>query len=307
MKEEIQHINKIISNSSKDRKNKIRLGIDTFHHTYVMLQESFLWPSVHTGMIRPDEKLQITEIILKYIPSFIEGCSVLPEPRPRKDSTQVHYVRSYNFNSKEYIYIFKVSSDYMGGAETNEIVIKGRQGVTPSFYTNRIYFSALLVPVSEIMKDSHGAITDFRPIQIKDAIFKVSSDDVIRDFRSTVLFDEIDFSEVNQKITNHFNVNSSWKHNNLFFPLIIDYLSLCMNIMIPFKSAVDCKAPIFSRLFENFIKQENVSTLNSDDRNFLDKYFTGWKFERILSRSGNPHWIITDHPFMDIQKNDHQD
>ncbi|MDH5656079.1 MAG: hypothetical protein OEZ34_09240 [Spirochaetia bacterium] len=260
------------------------------------MKQKILWPSVHINHILPEERKIITEILLENIPTFITGCSILPEPRPRKDSNQIHYVRSYHENGSDYIYIFKVSCEYMGGADSSEIKIEGRQGIAPSFKTNRIYFSSLLIPVSEIARDNKGYINNFTPVQIKDAIFKVSSDDVIRDFRSTVLFDEIDFSEVNNKITVHFEFNSSWKHNKLFYPFVIDYLSLCMNLIHPDKNAVDLYAGIFDRCFMNFMSGEDSGTMSAEDKNFLKRYYNDWYFERIFSRSGNPHWLVKKVP-----------
>ena len=302
MKENIDFINKKISGFTTNVDISIKLAIDTFHHSYVQFEDSFLWPAIHTNRIEPEEKNQITDILLTHVPSFIENCSVLTESRPRRDSNQVHYVRSYKFNEVEYIYIFKVFAEYMGGADQTEIVSRGKQGIAPSFHTDRVYFESLLIPVSNITRDVHGYVTDFIPIQIKDAIFKVSSDEEIRNFRSSVLFDEIDFSQVNNKITNHFSYGKQWKFNNLFYPIIIDYLSLCMNIITPYKKVVDLNAPVFARMFMNFIHQEDGSNMEITDKQFLCDYYESWKFERIFSKSGNPHWVMREHPFAEILK-----
>ena len=295
MKSLLHQINDSISRSGK-KQSAGSIYIDTFHHFYAVIPEKFIWPSFHINDIRPEEKEEVTNILLKYVPSFIEGCSILPEPRPRKDSDQVHFVRHYRIMNTEYIYIFKVSCDYMGGAEKNEIIVKGRQGVTPSYRTDRIYFSSLLIPVCEVSRDSGGYIDNFIPIQIKDAIFNVSSDDEKRTFMGTILFDEIDFSQVNERITNYFEFQNAWLHKNLFYPFIIEYLSLCMNVVIPLKEFVDQYAFVFEKIFHTFVQGGSSGDLPEQDILFLNEYYKNWSFERILSRSGNPHWRIEKYP-----------
>jgi len=281
-----------------DGREKRQLHLDTFHTPYLQFDHSVEWPSVHTTGMEPSEKFAITELLARWIPDLIAGCSVLEQPIPRRDLTTVHFVKVIQINSYRYLYLLRILSDYMGGALSEEIVAKGKQGISPSFRTDRVYFTSRIIPVRTLAVDGEG-ITFFESDKIKlDTIFHEF--DTSGDIWSSVVFDEVDFTVANQKLQERFSFGADWKPNKFFFPFVIDYNTFCQKLLFPTGAVVDRMASLFHALFASCVNSElEQKPLDDAIQEGIRTYYTDWEFERFLSRGGNPHWRIKRHPFVD--------
>ncbi len=272
------------------------LHIDTFRHPYLQFPEKFVWPAIHTDGITDDQAEELMAILIPGIPGFLAKCDLLATPKPRKNSSQLQFVRALEFGTIRYIYQFRVSAEYMGGALNDEVLMKHAQGVTPRFLTDRIYFTARIIPVVGIRKE-YDRILDFEPLQIKEAIFRVTPVELERDIWSTILFDEVDFSSVNQHFTEMFRFGDAiWKPGRLFFPFAIDFVTLTANNLMPQADTLMKFTEMYNELLGCFLDDRSFETIPEKVKNYWKRYYESWEFERIFSRGGNPHWVCRQFP-----------
>ncbi len=271
------------------------VNVDTFHHAYMQFSESFIWPSVNLSKVDYPEADHITDLLLKYTPSSIQNCQILPDPRSGRYSNHLFYVRVLTEKPVKLLYIFRVSCQYMGGADSGEILKPARQGFSPEIRTDRIYYTSRILPVESLVYED-GHITDFKPFKLKDAVFQISNQNNERDMWSTILFDEVDFTSVNRRFTELFGFGEPWNAERMFLPFVIDSLSIAANLLITDADSVSMLAEKYASLLHDFLAGFSTDTVGPDTADFWKKYYTGWKYERILSRSGNPHWQLISVP-----------
>ena len=277
--------------------SKYRIMVDTFHQPYIQFPEPFVLPQVKLHDTTFEQARTLVELLARLMPGVVSDCHVLPESRPLRDSDQLHLVRPYRGGERDFIFIFKLQLKNLGGIEEADIVTPGSQGVTSAFRTDRLYFTAQLFPVKSIT-ETDGYVTDFRAVQIKDAIFRVQNASSGKDIWSAVLFDDVDFSKINRRFSEMLGheIDREWKLPRLFWPFVIDYLSLCVNLVSPERSLVDRAHPYFDRVFSALLPGVLPLDLSDDDQNFWRGYYDAWAYESISSRSGNPHWFLNSRP-----------
>lgn len=270
--------------------SNIELYIDTFRHPYIKFDAPFALPGINTIEVRKEEAHEYVNVLREKIPFFIAGCSLLPESRPRKNSNQLQFVKAIQVDSYKFLYMIKISAEYFGGASPDEIVSDRQQEVSPGIMTDRIYYNARIIPVQNVTLQKN-AIIDFEPYQLKEAIFSISSREMERDMWSTILFDEVDFTQINESLTEMFRFHGAeWKPGRLMQPFVIDYLTLNLNLFYPCVNQIASYTKRFASVFDSFLKKKNADRLSDADRTFWHNYYRSFLFERVLSRSGNPHW-----------------
>jgi hypothetical protein len=274
--------------------------IDTFRHPYVRFGSTFTMPSITLTEIQYDEAQAIIDTVSPFIGDFISGCYVLPISRPRKDSTYLQFMRPMEWQGNTYLYLFKLLSAYMGGASEEEMQ-RGTQDHSPYFQTDRIYFHARILPVTSVDLIEGN----FEPRKIPDAMFQVQSPGTApgarHDLWSTILFDEVDFSSLNELYSRRLDFGKQWSSGRLFYPLLIDHLTIGLNVMAPYPDLLERILPYFHRAFENLLHGENARWTEEDVR-FWSTYTGSVKLERTESRMGNPHWKVLNHMTLDLFK-----
>lgn len=271
--------------------------IDTMRHPYAQLSQTVVWPAVTVTGIEPVQQERVANVLAQQLPGFVQGCNLLPEPRPRRESHQVQFVRLHEFEDQRFLYIFRVSAGYMGGAANTEIVAGARQGISPSFQTDKVYFSARLLPVREVRVASYG-IVDFEAHQLADAefLFRERTEGQTLEVFTTSLFDEIDFGKLEQSFLEQFSFGTEWTGGKTFRPFVIDYLTLALNLVVPEPGLVEQIGPHFARAFAALRKEGTLATLPESEKQFWRKYFAAWAYENRFSRGGNPQWALIAYP-----------
>lgn len=269
--------------------------VDNFHHPYMIFEDSFHWPAIHLDHLRDDEIIRIMEILQERIPDFISDCQILTEEVSQR-SLQLKLGRLLKIEERDYLYLFKVSVEYMGGASSEEILRPHRQGISPEFITNRIYYHALILPLSRVELNS-GRIKNYVTHSIKEAIFQYIPENMERDIWSSIVFDKLDFSEVNHRFTQLLeSITTTWKPGKIFDPFIIEDLTLAGRVIDPVLQNSDEYHRMYDQLFQIIQKKQPIDSIPEEGRIFWKNYFGGWELERVLSRGGNPHWKITQLP-----------
>lgn len=272
------------------------IRVDTMRHPYALLPKTVAWPAVTvTGMTELEQE-SVVGVVAGELPGFVTGCHLLPEPRPRRDTNQVQLVRPYRIANADYLYMLRISAEYMGGADNTEVIRPARQGLSPSFLTDRIYFNARLFPVRSVMEGDSG-IHDFDAFSIQDANFLVRErDEGLRSIFATALFDQIDFGPVEARFQDLFSFGATWKAGRIFRPFVIDQLTLAFNLIVPDVHLIAELGPLFASAFNRLKATGNLEGLTEAEMSFWRDYYGAWSFENDFSRGGNPQWRLTSYP-----------
>lgn len=298
--EEVTQLRKELQALSAASVGDCTLQVDTFHHPYLEFPEQFTLPTVNLYGIELDQARKLLAPLMQRMPGFVRDCHVLPEPRPIKENNYLHLIKPMVCENRQYVYMFKILAQYLGGASEKEILQDASSGVSAEVRTNRIYFHARLIPVESI-EYKNDCVVDFRPVRLKEALlegitraqgFHVAT----KEMRVLDMFDEIDYSQANEELTNMFSVGAEWKPGKVFRPFLVDYHTLTMNLVFPDHELLPAFLKHFDQGFTELVTHLNLDQLAEDSRAFWAAYFQSFRYERILSRSNNPHWQLVEYP-----------
>ncbi|MCT8334155.1 hypothetical protein NUH30_10765 [Leptospira sp. 85282-16] len=286
--QDYKSINRILNETSaKNRSGEIY--VDNLHTPYIQFSEKFVISG--TSVTQPEfgDIKDFVHIILKYIPEAIEGTCLLPEPRPKRETGKLFFVRPMLFGSSRFLYVFSVDMLYLGGAKSEEIKKAGSQNMTPSIITDRLYFQTKIIHLHSTKEDGED-ITDFEAKRFQGGVFRVESEkDESKPIRKfSEIFDEIDFSDTESKIREELGITTDvWKLGRIYSPIGIDYLSLSLRFLIP-------SLPKTIQQFRNFypILTHSESGIPEETLKKYHEYLTSFEVERTQSKSGNILWKV---------------
>lgn len=268
--------------------------LDGFRHSFIQFSEKFEWPALHLDVrkSKPENLEKLLLILQNKFPGGLEGFSLLPEPKPKKEDGYLHFVRRHSIENREYLYLVKISGRYMGGAEPSEIVEPPVQNYGPSYVTNKIYYHLRIFPVEQIIFHN-SAIVDFIPRKFNEAVFfkhegmKNKHMDI-----TSPLFDDLDFRTIENELTEHV-VRKEIVEFAKLRPFVIEYMTLCLNPLVSlsyqnFEEILRHYDVVMDLLF----RDKNLENLGNSEKEFWDKYFSQYLIFPELSRSGNPQWTL---------------
>ncbi len=263
--------------------------VDNLHSPYIKFEEEFILPQ--SSITKPEFSaiVDYVQTLIKFLPEAIEGTSLLPEPRPKKDTGKLFFVRPILFEDKKFLYVFSTDLQYLGGANPNEIKKPASQNLVPSVVTDRIYFQAKVFPIESFVEEN-DFVSDFKSVRFQGGIFRIESGREAdeKPTRFSEIFDELDFSDLESKIRAELGINSEiWPMGRVYSPIGIDYLSLSMRFLKP-------SLPKIIREFRKYYKilspgEEGVA---QEVTNAYHKYLFKHETSRTQSRSGNMLWKI---------------
>ncbi|MDZ4725118.1 MAG: hypothetical protein SH817_03105 [Leptospira sp.] len=273
-----------------DGKNKPgEIFVDNLHSPYIKFGEKFFLPS--SSITKPEYSAisEYVNILIKFLPEAIEGTSLLPEPRPKKETGKLFFARPIVFANKKFMYIFSTDMQYLGGAKPEEIKKAGAQNQSPSVETDRIYFQSKIFPIEEAVEEG-DYVSDFIARRFKGGVFRVESDKDpnAKPQRFSEIFDELDFSDMEAKIRSELGINSEiWPMGRVYSPVGIDYLSLSLRFL---KASLPQIIREFRRYYS--ILDPGDEGVEQNVINAFHKYLFAHETTRTQSRSGNMLWKI---------------
>ncbi len=267
--------------------------LDNFKHPYIRFEKRFLWPSVHLIRTVDEETEKVRALLSEYWPDFSEEYAFWRNERFSGHQRYLSFVcQSDALKQYGMMLELRVLAGYAGGAEPEEIVRPAEQDRSPEFYTDRIYFKAALVPVEEYRvgrgQVQHIDIRTFNEI-LQASSYSLSVDQ--KEVWTTALFDSIDYTAIQERILQLLGELEAWKPGRLFFPVVIEHMTFCLNVLT--LQQAEAMAAAFAELIKH-IQQEDLRGMQSVEQ--WKRYIAGWKMDRTLSRSGNPHWIFAQIP-----------
>ncbi|MCW7469169.1 LIC_10030 family protein [Leptospira kanakyensis] len=286
--QDYQSINRILNETSGKNKPG-EIFVDNLHSPYIQFSEKFLIPGTSSTQPEFSDIKNFVQTVLKYIPEAIEGTCLLPEPRPKRETGKLFFVRPMIFGSSRFLYVFSVDMLYLGGAGSDEIKKPGSQNMTPSILTDRLYFQVKIIHLHSTKEVGENVI-DFQAKRFQGGIFRVESekDDNKPIRRFSEIFDEIDFSETESTIREELGITPEvWKLGRIYSPIGIDYLSLSLRFLIP-------SLPKTIGQFRNFypILTETEAGIPEETLNKYHEYLSSFEVERTQSKSGNILWKV---------------
>jgi len=297
---EVQDLNEQLRGLAGQKLKPFRICLDTIRHPYLLFAEKWTWPAVSLDELRYPEARDLLDALISCIGPFLKGGQVLPQPRPRKESSHLHIVFFYpaagfREDLAGFIFILRILGPYMGGAHTHEVLAAPRQGRSPSFQTDRLYFQSRLFPVKQVdLKE--GALVDFEPLRLKETLFNVSAIREEKNFWASALFDDVDFSHLEAGLLEPFLDGQSLPSQAHFKPLIVDYFTIALNLLCPDPALAAALVAPFRDLLLSFLQSGNMPALNDRLKDFWKSYLLRWEHRNALSRSGNPHWEVPSYP-----------
>lgn len=286
--QDYRSINRILGDVSA--KNKVgEIFVDNLHSPYIQFSERF---TIHgTSITQPEfgDIKNFVHTVTQFLPEAVEGTSLLPEPRPKRETGKLFFVRPMMFGSFQFLYVFSVDMLYLGGAKSEEIKRAGSQNMTPTIVTDRLYFQVKIIPIKTLKEEGENII-DFEAKRFQGGEFRVESErdenKPIRKFSE--IFDEIDFSDTESKIREELGITSEiWKLGRIYSPIGIDYLSLSLRFLDPSLPNTIHQFKKFYQILENTNQTIPDETLRS-----FHEYLSSFQVDRTVSKSGNILWKV---------------
>lgn len=269
--------------------------LDNFKHPYLRFKDRFVWPSVHLIDTSVEEILRVRAILNERWPGFGDHFALWQNDIFSGNQKYLSFVcQTDALKQAEMVIELRVLVGYAGGAEMTDIIRPAEQNRSPEFFTDRIYYRALLLPVQEFVVDQ-GAVKHLDILTFSE-ILEASRYSLSREQKeiwTTALFDAIDYSYIQERLHGILSGLEPWKPGMLFPPVLIERMTFCLNVLT-LKQA-EKMASAFRDLVRH-IQAEDLQHLNS--REEWKRYNSEWSLERIMSRSGNPHWIFSVYPCM---------
>jgi hypothetical protein len=267
--------------------------LDNFKHPYIRFEDRFLWPSVHLIDPLPEEVDRIRSILRERWPGFGDHFALWQNDIFSGNQKYLNFIcQTPEMKKWQMMLELRVLVGYAGGAEITEIIRPAEQNRSPEFLTDRIYFKAGLLPIEELDLDrgqvKHVDILTFAEI-LEASRYSLNRDQ--KEIWTTALFDAIDYSKILERLVRILSGLEPWKLGMLFPPVLIERMTFCLNVLT--LNHAEHMSEAFRDLIEH-IQEDDLQHLKS--REDWKRYNAAWSLERIISRSGNPHWVFTSYP-----------
>ena len=284
-------LNCIIRESEISLKNRIeKTIINPLLNPAFLVDKHFNIPPIKLEGIETSIAGKLIEEFITVIPEFIKDTYILPEPVPDFEKYILHFVKEYTQDSGKYIYIFKVYLKYEGGGKPFQPT-ENQEKYFPGYQTNKIYFNTVIVPVEEIIKQDNEIIS-FKPRLYKQGIKEIETSE--SRFLGSEIFDEQDFTEINQKFADMFYSDKD-KFNPIagYFPLKYEYTTVTLNLLYPDKSTIDRLLPVFDKITRIVLDNEKKDILSKEDEAKIKSLFSLYKFKREVNENSDIFWEVT--------------
>jgi hypothetical protein len=262
--------------------------VDNLKQPFIILPESYKLPSVpHTGINYNCAKEFLKGIAPHFSP-HLRDFYVMPNSRPKRDSGKLMLVKDFSIENNIFLYVIKFESTYLGGAKKEDKILEGTQEFSTSILTNRVYFSASIFPVQELVKQE-GFIIDFVVPSYTPIYYDTEMSINKKKFFSE-LFDEIDYSPMIDTIKNRLELPNHWKLGKIYEPIFIEYLSMCIRFLSFNIQDNIQNFSKFHKILTNVVQRED--TIHLESIQFFHKWLEMFSFERSRTISGNMAWKI---------------
>ena len=287
---ELNELNAIMQLPEKSNRN-CTVFVDNLHTSFLEFDTSYTLPSTSVFHVEFEAARDYLQALAEFIPEAINGCNILPYPRPKRDTGKIILMKEFSAGSGKYLYILQLYAAYLGGAKNGEIVTPAAQERTLSVKTNRIYYSQKIIPVFHV-ENSGGNITDFstQKYDASDMMIYSGTDNPVKKTFSE-FFDEVDYSETISHLREKWHINDeTWKPGRIFSPVGIEFFTVAFRFLFPSQTRAISEFSGFYGLAESLF-HERLDFIADHIHNY-ENWLKSHIPERKLSPSGNMVWQI---------------
>ncbi|AXR63786.1 LIC_10030 family protein [Leptospira mayottensis] len=293
---QIEELNRIlVSVSGQNRPYEI--FVDNLHTAFFQFEDSFILPSTSVYEVDFSAAKEFLLQAQQLIPELIRGCHVLPIAKPKKKSNQLFLVKETpsSEENKKFVFVVSFILTYLGGAPTPMIVKQPLQGKTAAVRTQRIYFSARILPL-ESFEFKNGVLVDFVTRKYKETEFMVDVDTVSSFNKAqhtySELFDDVDYSKQISMIHSILNIKKEiWKPGKIFEPIDVELHTISSRFLDGSQERIFNQFESFRHLIDLLLSQESM-TIDSVKQEPLHDWLRSFETERGVTPSGNMLWKI---------------
>jgi len=266
--------------------------VDNLHSPFLLLEEEYTLPPISNMDLTKKDIFPYLQILSKYIPEAMVDCSVLPMQKPKRETGKISLVREISLRGHNYLYIFKIDAAYLGGSPRDKVKVSASQVMHPAIETDRIYFSARIVPIKNVIR-ADGEIIDFEVQAFDKGLFFSEPEEAVSDRprNFSELFDEVDYSHIIEPIKISLKIQQpNWVLGKIYEPVYIEYMTLSIRFLSASYNSIHSHFSHFYEILEIIHANGTISDIAK--RNFI--YWLGrHSFERGTSPSGNMRWKIS--------------
>lgn len=245
--------------------------------------------------LAPEEASTVARLIERLPFTWLEGHDLLPQTISRRHSASLHFGRLWTLGDQHYVSVIRIPATYLGGA--SEKLPQPLQGISPPFLTNRVYYHAWLLPIDDYVR-SQGRLQDFTPKPLPMALEKVhrKSPEEHSWRGGSFIFDALDFSELNLKLSADCSFDARRQFLPVFQPFVVEFLSFCMHLLLPQPELIRSYLIPFAETCQKLIETGSITSISPTTQTVWRNYYDSFSYERTLSSGGNPHWLFTGLP-----------
>ncbi|EMF98506.1 hypothetical protein LEP1GSC123_2118 [Leptospira borgpetersenii str. 200701203] len=175
------------------------------------------------------------------------------------------------------------------------IVKQPVQGKTATVRTQRIYFSARILPL-ESFEFKNGVLVDFVTRKYKETEFMVDVDSISSFNKAqrsySELFDDVDYSKQISMIHSILNINKEiWKPGKIFEPIDVELHTISSRFLDGSQERIFNQFESFRHLIDLLLSPESM-TIDSVKQKPLHDWLRSFETERGITPSGNMLWKI---------------
>ena len=218
--------------------------LNSIRNEFITLAGRETVPRIPVKELSHDETaLRIVEWLVRYIPEFLAGHSLLADRVPPSFQHSLMFVRKIDGAVMRFLHLLRIDLRFEG--DSANIVERGDSLNYPSYLTDRIYYKSRLIPVESFSVREDGCLDRFRAVRIFDGNY-VDSDQY---FHTYAIFDDINTRDLTAKIYECLDP-SLFPFSKELYPFVeFDYFTACLNVLHPDEAALSEFLKIFEPLF----------------------------------------------------------
>ncbi len=257
----------------------IRICVDTFHHPYVQLDHAVQFPEVNLerGHSLPVDEL--THTLRQSGLAWFHFPTREDLPLCRSHPDCLHLARLIPAgHGLAVLMLLRIRAASLGGAPGSP----GRkQGISPAFSSDRIYYHALLLPA---LANPEVELLRYAP----SMAISVQKEAATGWFRPAALFDSPDYTQLDRELSTRYSFGQHAPFLTLLNPFQIQYGTLALSLLAPVPQLLDELIEPYIDIVRSTLDAEHY--ISPATENYWKDFYAAFQFTRFLSPSGNPHW-----------------
>ncbi|MBN2039227.1 MAG: hypothetical protein JW864_04240 [Spirochaetes bacterium] len=251
----IKSINKALAGLTESHRNPAgSIFLNAVKNEFIRFNAEIQIPGIPVKELYYDLAFNIIKEIIKYIPEFLQGHTLLEKRKPASEQHSLHFIKHLKGTLLDFIHILKIDLKFSG--DSDNITEKGDSNNYPAYKTDRFYYKSRLIPVISIKKNRY--IEDFSSAKLFDITY-IESD---KRFFTSVIFDDIDTGRISGEIKTKIDPGIFRISQDLYPFIVYDYNTACLNILYPEKNEIEKSVLLFEPVFLSlYSKYKDINEL----------------------------------------------